>query len=117
MLESEPSSFIAKLAFEKIFSLIIEDVKKHISNLNTIDYNIIIKLFEKLLDFIPPCENEGKPQPIENILNAGWGVFYYYMNLNSEKKHNDQNEKLRSLNLLCLKAISQSVFLRKFKEK
>lgn len=110
ILDSTRPTLAAKLAFEKVFKLIVEETK----NTSRTDFPSVTKLYDNLINLVPPCQLQGRNQPMEAILNAGWAAYYQYMN--DDIGHEEQAEKLRSLNLLCLKAISQSSFLRLYSE-
>lgn len=111
LLNSKDYSLIARISFENIIEKIVKDAKSVIvTSLN--DLEDIDKLFDKLLNMIPPCEINEKPQNIMKILTSGWAVYYYYFNESSDA--NIRYENITTLNLLCLKALTQSFFFRKF---
>lgn len=111
ILNSTTPSLIAQKAFEKIISEIEIDIKKNIEQHHK-DLDNIGTLYDNLLSHIPPCEIEGTPQSIMKIMTAGWAAYYHYYNETEDIK--TRYFQITELNLLCLKALTQSFFFRKF---
>lgn len=110
ILNTTPASLIASKAIEKIKDKITSDISNKISP-NHGDFENINKLYDKLLESIPPCELDGHPQKIQKILIAGWAAYFHF---NKMENIVERYEKIKTLNLICLKAMTQSFFFRKF---
>lgn len=111
VLHSKEYSLIATKAFDKIINKIIIHVKENIKP-SLHDLKDINNLFDKLIEHIPPCEIDGEPQNIMKILTSGWAAYFHYSIENDNISDNYKN--IYTLNLLCLKALTQSFFFRKF---
>jgi hypothetical protein len=101
---------IERKLFESSLNLIIDDVKKSISE-DYLDYDDINRLFGKLEKGIPINELDGVPIDITKILFTGW---IYFIKINEKYEGDEYILNYQILMRLLLKSLHSSYVHKKY---